>query len=111
MKPIGLGRRLTPKQKAEIVALRAADPKTWTYVALAAKFGCTDGAAFRVVKLGTAGIRSPAAPTLKPAILEEGPKPAKPAIKPRKGQVSAAEQKRLDRNTYERARRARAAAK
>jgi hypothetical protein len=120
MKPIGMGRRLTPEQKAEILALRAADPKTWTYVALAAKFGCTDGAAFRVVKLGLGGVRpsplvlastlgvTPTAPAKKPT---PAPSKPKPAIKPRRGAVSVAEERRLAKNARERARKARIAAR
>ena len=39
VKPTGTNARLTPEQKAEIIKLRASDPKKWTYCALAAKFG------------------------------------------------------------------------
>jgi hypothetical protein len=41
------GKRLTPAQKLEIIALRGADPKRWTYQALGEHFGCDKETAWR----------------------------------------------------------------
>lgn len=69
MKPTGTGARLSEEAKTEIIKLRAEDPKRWTFCALAEKFGATDGAVFRVVKLGggTVGSKGKPAPRAKRA--------------------------------------------
>lgn len=51
------GKRLTPAQKLEIIALRTADPRHWTYQALGEHFGCDKETAWRAFHRQPSSIR------------------------------------------------------